>query len=94
MDEELLNYIKELIEQERLEGTALGVAMKVVADGGIYSLSDSQKHVFDRYVIQENNVELCTMCSQPISYCEMIGALDNGGYCSYCVHRMEKLKRE
>lgn len=45
MDEELLNYIKELIEQERLEGTALGVAMKVVADGGIYIVYPTAKNM-------------------------------------------------
>lgn len=94
MDEEVLGFIKELIELERLEGAALGVAIQVVAEGGTENLSGRQKQVFDRYVIQENTVESCTRCSHPIPHCEMIEALDNGGHCNYCAHMMEKADRE
>lgn len=94
MDQELLDFIKELIEQERLEGAALGVAMQVVNDGDTDNLSERQRQVFERYVVEANNVDFCARCANTIPYCEMLEALDNGGYCNYCAHMMEKADRE
>lgn len=45
-------------------------------------------------MINYNTVERCTRCSSEIPWCEMLEAIDNGGYCSYCQHMKEKLENE
>ena len=51
-DDELLDDIKELVSQGRLEeGTAAhGIALKVV-DDGYDSLSDKQRAVYDEHIV-------------------------------------------
>lgn len=85
-------YLKQLIESGRLDSMQSGIT-KLVIDKGYAILSPKQKKVFD-YMINYNTVERCTRCSSEIPWCEMLEAIDNGGYCSYCQHMKEKLENE
>ena len=87
------DFIQELIDGNELEDAALGVA-KLFVDKGEEAFSEKQKHVFDNHVVKQNTIEECKKCSNDIPWCEMYHALDNGGYCSYCWHMVQKEKRE
>ena len=70
-----------------------GWECSVFATKGYDSLSDKQKYVFDK-AIEKNAVDKCQRCGIDIPWCEMLEALDNGGYCNYCHHMMEKINKE
>lgn len=81
-------FVNELLSSCRLEGKEAGIA-KLVLGKGYDNLSEKQKFVFDRS-IQRNTIERCQRCDNEIPWCEMLLALENGGYCGYCQHMMEK----
>ena len=80
-EEDFNSFIEQLIESGRIE------------DHGYEALSAKQKHVFD-HMIANNTVDECKRCAIDIPWCEMLEALDNGGYCNYCQHMMEKIEAE
>ena len=89
LEDEFINYIKELIDNEYLEGAALGVAKLFIAKGEM-ALSPKQKYIFDNDVVKENSYTRCNRCCEEIIWDEMLDALGNGGYCNYCWHLKEK----
>lgn len=92
-DEEDFNgFLEDLIASGRLEAKEEGIT-KLFLDKGYDALSGKQKYVFDK-IVQQNSKTECERCANPIPWCEMLEALDNGGYCNYCQHMMEKLERE
>ena len=91
-EEDFEGYLNDLINSGRLNSTEEGIT-KYLIDNGYDSLSDKQKRVFNR-MIDNNSVAECKRCAIDIPWCEMIEALDNGGYCNYCQHMMEKLEEE
>jgi transcription initiation factor IIE alpha subunit len=91
-EEDFNGFVEELINSSRLEGMEAGIA-KLMLDKGYDSLSEKQKFVFDR-AIEKNTVDECQRCGVDIPWCEMLEALDNGGYCGYCQYMMEKMNEE
>jgi hypothetical protein len=85
-------FMEELIKSGRLNSKEVGIA-KQMLQNGYDSLSEKQKYVFDK-MIEDNSVEECQRCACDIPWSEMLEALDNGGYCNYCQHMMEKLENE
>lgn len=85
-------FVEELINYSRIEDIELGIAKRMLAKG-YDSLSDKQKYVFDK-AIEKNAVDKCQRCDIDILWREMLEALDNGGYCNYCHHMMEKINNE
>lgn len=85
-------FVEELIILSRIEDKEEGIAKRMLAKG-YDSLSDKQKYVFDK-AIEKNAVDKCQRCGIDIPWCEMLEALDNGGYCNYCHHMMEKINKE
>lgn len=81
-------FVEDLIKSGRIEGKEAGIAQRMV-DKGYDSLSEKQKYVFDK-MLEKNSVSECQRCASDIPWCEMLEALDNGGYCNYCQHMMEK----
>lgn len=92
LEEDFEGFVEDLIKSERLEDKEIGISKRML-DKGYSSLSDKQKYVFDK-MINNNSVEECKRCACDIPWCEMLEALDNGGYCNYCQHMMEKLENE
>ena len=91
-EDDFEGFIHELIDSGRLEAKEVGIA-KYMLDNGYNSLSQKQAFVFDR-MIDNNTIERCKRCDMDIPWCEMFDALDNGGYCNYCKHMMEKMDEE
>lgn len=92
LENDFNGFVEELIILSRIEDKEEGIAKRMLAKG-YDSLSDKQKYVFDR-AIEKNTVDKCQRCSIDILWCEMLEALDNGGYCNYCHHMMEKINKE
>ena len=91
-EEDFEGFLNDLINSGRVDSMQAGIA-KYMMDHGYDSLSEKQKYVFDR-MIAENSVDECKRCAIDIPWCEMMEALDNGGYCNYCQHMMEKIMEE
>lgn len=91
-EEDFEGFVQDLISTGRIEGKEAGIA-KLMLDKGYDALSDKQKYVFDK-MINENSVEECKRCAIDIPWCEMLEALENGGYFNYCQHMMEKIEQE
>ena len=91
-DNEFKGFVQDLINSGRVEGKEAGIA-QFALDKGYETLSEKQKYVFDK-MINENTVEQCNRCGCDIPWCEMLEALDNGGFCNYCQHIWEKMESE
>lgn len=91
-EDDFEGFVQDLINTGRIEEKEAGIA-KLMLDKGYDKLSDKQKYVFDK-MINENTVEECKRCATDIPWCEMLEALENGGYCNYCQHMMEKIEQE
>lgn len=92
IEEDFEGFLEDLIKSGRLDDKEAGIAKRML-DKGYDNLSDKQKYVFNK-MIRNNSVEECQRCACDISWSEMLEALDNGGYCNYCQHMMEKLENE
>lgn len=92
MEDDFEGFVEDLIKSGRLDDKAEGIAKRML-DKGYDSLSDKQKYVFVK-AIEENYVKECQRCGCDIPWCEMLEALDNGGFCGYCQHMMEKIDKE
>lgn len=90
--EEFEGFVRDLVNSGRLEDKEAGIAKRML-DKGYNSLSVKQKYVFDK-TIRNNTVKECHRCSCDIPWCEMLEAIDNGGYCGWCQHMMEKADKE
>jgi len=86
------DYLSDLVRNGALEEPAAGIARQMI-DRGVDSLTDNQWYAFSRGM-EHYYVEECTRCASGIPWSEMAGAVDNGGYCGYCSHMMEKAMRE
>ncbi|HEY9600243.1 MAG TPA: hypothetical protein V6C85_01440 [Allocoleopsis sp.] len=90
---EFNEFLQKLIDMGHLDNPALGITKKVIAEGR-ESLSKQQDYVFRTHVLDKFVTEECSFLTCNIPWSEMYEALDNGGYCGYCVHKMEKLASE
>ena len=91
-EDDFEGFVQDLINSGRLDDKETGIS-KLMLDKGYDSLSEKQKYVFDK-AIEKNTIKYCERCGAPIPWCEMEGALENGGYCNYCQHMMEKIEQE
>lgn len=91
-EDDFNGFLQDLINSNRLDSKEEGIS-KLVLDKGYESLSEKQKYVFDK-MIDTNTISECKRCACDIPWCEMLEALDNGGYCNYCQHMMEKIEKE
>ena len=92
-DDGLSEFLSELLEGDFLDGAAAGITRQVL-DRGLDSLTEKQKFVFDRDVMQPFGNKPCEICQSEIPMSEKAHALENGGMCNYCWHKMEKLRDE
>jgi len=92
-EEDFPDFLKQLIQLKMIEGKAAGIAAKVI-DDGIDSLSEKQRYVFNKEIIEHYYVERCERDDIEIPWCEMLEALDNGGLCAWCDHMVEKAMAE
>ena len=83
------NFLEHLLENECIEGAALGITKKVLSDGR-ESLTSAQEDVFQKYVLDENSKEYCSFCGDTITWDEMLIAKDNKWRCSHCINLLSK----
>ncbi len=88
-EDEMNEFLELLVDNGHLEGSALGITKQVI-DRGRDSLSSKQEYVFDNQVLKMNVLESCSICSQGIPWSEMYQAIENGGICGYCEHKLSK----
>jgi len=91
-EDDFTGFLQELIDSNQLEPMQKGIT-KLVIDKGYDALSFKQKTVFD-YMVEEYTNDVCERCGVEIPWCEMLDTLDNGGYCNYCKHMLEKNEKE
>jgi hypothetical protein len=85
-------FLQELIDNNHLDGAALGITKQVIAEGED-GLTPEQKRVFERYVLWKFVTKECRNgCVIPWS--EQYKALHNGGFCFHCHDRMTKYRDE
>jgi hypothetical protein len=89
LEDDFSSYLQELIDMKALDGPALGITKQTI-DKGFESLTPKQKHVFIKDVIDPNSLNECGLCPNDIPWCEMTAAVENGGYCSWCKHQLDK----
>lgn len=92
LEDDFEGFVQDLINSGRLEEKEAGIAKRML-DKGYDSLSEKQRYVFDK-AIENNSVKECKRCGCDIPWCEMLEALDNGGFCNYCQQMMEKIDKE
>lgn len=90
LEEDFEGFIQDLVNSGHLEEKEAGIAKRMLTKG-YDTLSEKQKFVFDK-AIENNTVNECKRCGSDIPWCEMLEALDNGGYCNYCQHMIEKME--
>ena len=83
LGEDFNNFIKELIDNKRLNDSKEEGIAKLVIDKGFDSLSDKQKFVFEE-AISHYVYDECSRCGLEIPWIEMSAAEDNGRMCSWC----------
>ena len=86
-DDGYSDFLQEIIDAKCLDQAAVGIT-RLVIDKREGVLSDKQKYVFNKHVLNAYVTEECTRCQNEIPWCEMLEAHDNGGYCSWCVKMM------
>lgn len=92
-NQDFLNFLQELIDYDMIEKATPSYGItRMVIDGRYNELSDTQWKVFVEYVAEPNYVDECARNGCDIPWCEMIAAIDNGGYCGWCAHMLEKLE--
>ncbi len=87
-DSDLVDWLKQLIADGTLDGAGLGITKQFI-DRGWDSLSDKQKFVFVRDVIEPNTIN-CKFRDCEIPWGEMYEASTTDGYCSSCRHDLQK----
>ncbi|MGL1934480.1 MAG: hypothetical protein OCD01_05650 [Fibrobacterales bacterium] len=91
-DREYEDFFQSLLDSGMIDGgKAIAITKKVIDDGGEHNLSEKQKFVFKKEVTDHFVLKECK-CHDEIPWCEMLAALDNGGYCSWHQKMMENDK--
>ncbi len=93
LEHQARNEVLEYLAEYYLEGPAVGIARKVIAEG-TQSLVGGQRDVY-RIFIQEKYLNMtCTRCGVPLPTSEITYALENDGLCTWCGRMKEKNERK
>ncbi len=83
-----VSWLEHLINQNLLDGAPLGVTRQAI-DKGVDSLTEKQRQVFDRHVVQANQ-QCCDLCGDTPPWPEQVHMSTNGGLCGACYYRLNK----
>ena len=99
-DEDLRSFIIQMRDCGRLDDelnakgkNLLRDSLLFIIDCGTDKLSEESKEVLDKF-LSGICPEYCKQCGEPIPWSEMLEAIDNGGYCSYCENVRNKIEEE
>lgn len=82
-DTDFEDFLQQLIDGNDIDGITLGITKQVISKG-VDSLSEKQKFVFQRDVMNVFAEKLCTRCGCEIPWSEKYFATENDGMCSWC----------
>ncbi len=88
-DDGFNDFLQQIIDMDHLEGAALGIT-KLVIEKGEDALSEKQKYVFQKQVLDEFTTSGCSRCGSDIPWSEMYDAATEHGMCNYCWHMTQK----
>lgn len=89
------SFLKYLIETDKIEGSALGIAKQVI-DKGESSLSIKQQEVFNEYVLEPHIYSECSYCGagkNKVSWEDYI-TIHRDGECDNCQGRLNAMYDE
>ena len=83
-DNSFEEFLKYLININYLEVPALGITKQVI-EKGMGSLTEKQKHVFQKHVLDDFEGRACKLCGELIKWHEMAVCvfINEDGLCSY-----------
>ena len=83
-DDGYTEFLEEVLACGGLEGAAEGITKQVI-EKGEQSLTEKQRFVFQRHVLDEFVTAECSQCGiEGIPWSEMMTAHENGGLCGWC----------
>ena len=85
LDKEALEFLVKY----HLGDAAAGITRQVIGKG-LNSLSEPQLHVFKTEVVDIWLIRKCKRCQTDVPGRDLIGAWENGGFCSYCADKIDK----
>ena len=91
--EDYLNYLRQLVENDDLEGPEAGIT-KLVIDKGEEALSSKQAHVFKTKVSDRFPQPHCQQCDELIPWAEAYEHVHSPGLCASCEHSRDRFMAE
>jgi len=95
-NEEVVDFLKELLRRDAFEGALKGIAKKVISQG-IKSMSEKQKSVVDEFIANYKKNHSCERCSNGniSSLSDLIAIEDNSfGLCAMCEYDRVRQEEE
>lgn len=99
-DEDLRSFIIQMRDCGRLDDELNAKGKNLLRDSfsfiinyGTDKLPEECKAELDKF-LSGICLEYCKQCGEPIPWSEMLEAIDNGGYCSYCENVRNKIEEE
>jgi hypothetical protein len=83
LDKEALQFLIDY----HLDGPAAGITARVITHG-IGDLTEAQRNVFKKCVVDEWLIVTCRRCQRQLEGDELIGAWENSRYCGSCASGM------
>ena len=88
-DDGFTEFLEQIVNMNHLDGAALGIT-KLVIDKGEDALSEKQRYIFQKEVLDEFTIEECERCGSNIPWSEMYDAVTEHSLCNYCWHMTSK----
>lgn len=91
---DLIDFLKQLVETEEISGVANGIAKQVI-DKGVNSMSEKQKSVIEKLVEGYRNNNECEMCvNGNVSNLTDYLFIAENGLCPMCEYDREKFMKD
>ena len=93
-DDELIDFLKKLLEKDELNGAIEGIAKQVIAKG-VKSMSEKQTNVINEFVDSYRNQYECERCSNGnVSTLTDYIFIAENGLCPMCEYDREKYMQD
>ena len=86
-DPQLAMFLRELLENDALEGPVVGITLRAIAEGP-EALTPRQHDAFETYVLERHCRKKCRLCGCIVSPDEIGMLFERDGLCSWCDYRV------
>lgn len=83
------DFLQQIIDMNHLDDPSLGITKQVITKGED-SLSDKQKQIFEKHVLDFYTISECSRCGGDIPWVEMYDVATDHNMCNWCWHQSEK----